>query len=295
MAVTGEVIASEMGEGNKEIGDDKSLGPDDLRYEMISMGFNLSLVIFCFRGVASFAGGGETAREAEKVSTEVVVAAVEAEEIFNGRVVMILILLSWSTGNNSTILISLILPGVRVLLSIQPHQKPPIATLMAGNLARMVRLVESRVPQMLLHPLPRDIVGPNISLRLFPIACGGQIPVATGYIPYVSSLKLLQVLSRTLFLPQHSSLKIIKTKVSPAKLFTTTSNAKDFDETRGYALYPKASRITVTWTSSPSEILSGIFIFELNEEETKVIVHTIEEVQFISKAEPPLNAVGPLG
>jgi hypothetical protein len=157
---------------------------------------------------------------------------------------------------------------------------------MYPNIFLAIRILHERLPDLLVSPLPQDILSPHISLHLFPSThphlptVGGKIaytaalwtaPVAWGRVPVVGNVKL-KILSE----------RMVKNGCSPStpahlrneKLIVKWETCGK-SEKNGQVSDVVEKITSIVAGTGRKEEFTGLFLFEFDEE-GRIISHTIE-------------------
>ncbi|KAI9742423.1 MAG: hypothetical protein M1818_003957 [Claussenomyces sp. TS43310] len=200
----------------------------------------------------------------------------------------------WFSGSN---------PGHSPTDIDKDHRKPPDKRTV--KLGKTLRILQDRLPSLLQHPLPTEILSPQISLHLFPsthphlptvtgrvayIAALWTSPIAWGRVPIVGNVKL-EILSERMIKKDSGTSPIYYTSEFGAHSEQLVVRWRTLGKTRGkgtggsyrgIGASEQVDKITEFLGGGKGEDdskeFTGLFIFEFDEE-GRIVSHTIEHVQ----------------
>ncbi|MDI1489252.1 MAG: hypothetical protein OHK93_008530 [Ramalina farinacea] len=169
------------------------------------------------------------------------------------------------------------------------------------KLGKTLRILQARLPSILVSPLPQEILSPHISLHLFP-STHPHLPTVSGRIAYHAALWTSPVAWGTIPIVGNVKLAILSERIvqnasfSPQSKQNTSINSESLIvrwKTLGKGRSEAISRINGSDSgdepgnpgtqrqSSPSkhdQDFCGLFIFEFDEE-GRILTHTIEHAE----------------
>lgn len=159
-----------------------------------------------------------------------------------------------------------------------------------------LRILQDRLPTLLLYPLPTEILAPNISLHLFPsthphlptvsgrvayVAALWTSPIAWNRVPIVGNVKLEVLSERMVDQPRHVTPGSGRPGAFPEQLIVRW---RTIGKAKGWGLSFKEADGTVRQTAgeaggaSGGREFTGLFVFEFDKE-GRIVSHTIERVE----------------
>lgn len=188
------------------------------------------------------------------------------------------------------------------------------------NLGKVVDTLQEEIPDILTKLISSDLIASDIVFRICPTT-HDKIPVFKGYMAYVTTAKALQLFMTQFILNPNVKVHIINTKIgdqvpSEYGLYRTTTKIvvkwktcqehcphliEDEETSKGsmgkhtwskldlpslIQLSKNHGLINLKLTEDKIErVLNGIFIFELDEKNSKIKVITIEDVEIMENKE----------
>ncbi|KAF2016533.1 hypothetical protein BU24DRAFT_422882 [Aaosphaeria arxii CBS 175.79] len=158
------------------------------------------------------------------------------------------------------------------------------------KLGRTIRMLHERLPELLVSPLPQDILSPHITLHLFPsthphlptvrgklayTAALWTAPVAWGRVPVLGNVKLAILSERMV----KNGGSCSPTHLRHEKLIVKWKTCGKSD-TANKSVSGASGKVSSSSSVSGShdEEFTGIFVFEFDEE-GRIINHTIERAE----------------
>lgn len=195
---------------------------------------------------------------------------------------------------------------LRSLIQLRAYSQESRQLVRRANLGSMIESLKDNVPHMLTHLLPHEIISPNIILRLLPTQLP-NLPPLKGYTVYASTLKTLQQGLHMFYLHPKSKISITHMSVIEPTgslsceevIDNSIKNTEVAAEPNLNIQHQKVSnyttKIKMLWKTSRPEgtpavdgqnkILSGVFVFELDAENEKIYVFTIDNVELMDSKE----------
>lgn len=164
------------------------------------------------------------------------------------------------------------------------------------NIGSMTDYLRAYVPQALQVVPDSTRLSPDITLRVAPSI--HNVPMIKGHMSYITTLRATQLILTTFVLHPDTQLQVVDLHV---------------DESDVYGVIPGSTKVVVKWQScqpqgadkqrrtshqhkilslfmsNPPEpeqrFMSGVFVFELNKDCDLIMVHNLENIEFVDREE----------
>lgn len=173
------------------------------------------------------------------------------------------------------------------------------------NLSRITQyLTLDGVPNLLSHNFDPKWIDSNIKLRLFPLSLP-ILPTLSGQLQYQTCLNTLRLFSNRFLLDKKIKNDInIPHKLNIISIDTIKNNQSTIPTPRNKLFSTTNDKLIIKWQTSPSHytninsknyirvqdgmftenkndrMIMGNFILELNQDNSRILVHTIENIEF---------------
>lgn len=197
---------------------------------------------------------------------------------------------------------------LRRFIQLRNYSKETTQLSRRANLGSMIETLQDNVPQMLTHLLPHELISTNITLRLLPRQLP-HLPPLKGYTVYASTLKTLQQGLHLFYLHPESKINVSHVSVieptgslSSDKIINRSielngsgDDSNDVSSRNNQDVSDYTTKIKMLWKTGPppgtpavdghNKILSGVFVFELEADNDKIEVFTIDNVELLDSKE----------
>ncbi|KAF4468452.1 hypothetical protein FALBO_4660 [Fusarium albosuccineum] len=159
-----------------------------------------------------------------------------------------------------------------------------------AKLGKTLRILQDRLPTLLLHPLPHDILAPNISLHLFP-STHPHLPTVSGRVAYNAALWTSPIAWNRVPIIGNVRIEILAERMTSEPLTFLPRRPGAIPEQLVVRWCekrkdPKLSRDGGVIARSlpfgrgvdPDKAFTGLFVFDFDAE-GRVLNHTIEQAQ----------------
>lgn len=179
------------------------------------------------------------------------------------------------------------LPGLR-LYTTEPEKNERLA-----NLGSTIRVLQDNIPLLLTKNLPYEIIHPDICFSIFPETHGIQVK---GFKTYNAMVKVLQIATRSLLLPNRSQLMILamymnkddedpRLQVNWRSISPERATPQPIDPFSNPLSIFQPGQIIKSLGMMPDEypIIAGSFEFQFSRECDKIIYHCIRDVEYLHR------------
>ncbi|KAL6914498.1 hypothetical protein ACHAPO_005676 [Fusarium lateritium] len=178
--------------------------------------------------------------------------------------------------------------GIRFVGSGNDGSKDPNK----AKLGKTLRVLQERLPTLLLHPLPHDILAPNIALHLFP-STHPHLPTVSGRVAYNAALWTSPLAWNRVPILGNVCIEVLAERMTTEPLTFLPRRAGAIPEQLVVRWCEKRKG---SYTSSPSnrgviarslpfgrgvdpdKAFTGLFVFDFDSE-GRILSHTIEQAQ----------------
>ncbi|PRT52536.1 hypothetical protein B9G98_00156 [Wickerhamiella sorbophila] len=170
-----------------------------------------------------------------------------------------------------------------------------------ANLGSTIQVLQDNIPLLLTKNLPYEIIHPDICFCLFPETHGIQ---AAGFKTYNTMVKLLQLATRSLLLPNRSQLMILamymnkddkdpQLQVNWRSISPDRATPQPIDPFSNPLSIFQPGQIIKSLGMMPDEypIIAGSFEFRFDRDCDKIVYHCIRDVEYLHRpsAEPVIT------
>lgn len=155
------------------------------------------------------------------------------------------------------------------------------------NIGTMIQYLETKVPNLLHETIDRELLDEKIKLRILPNSFH-FFPTIQGPVKYISLWETVTSFL-TRFIIEKKNTKLVITNIcvneknpDGDKSSDSSSDSKN-DSIDAYGLYGSTSKIVIRFKSdNKDKFITGIFVFELNRDNDRILVHTIDNVEIVN-------------